>query len=486
MSPAAPSDRKFESPTKRVLEQLRATKETDPVKGRKPFERDRDRLLYSDALRRLSGITQVARVSETYNYHTRLTHSIKVDQIARRLATYLTNSDEAKNIDYEIRPAAAGAAALAHDLGHPPFGHATEEELDHQIKQRGVKEGFEGNPQSFRIVTRNETSRLYVGFSHRLQKQEPDEIQGLNLTRRTLNAMIKYPWERGENVRGTTTDTTEKWGHYTEEKEHYEFARKEFEGHKKCPEAKIMDWADDVTYAIHDLLDFYKAGLIPLGEILAGDTPERKDFIEHFEKTHGDNHPEWEPQMFFKSLERTGLITRKLKKRYDGTREARGHLNNLESELIEKYLDVPRAVSLDTSGSNPTVKISDGDEAEVEFLKEMTFYYVIQNESLMNQQHGQRRIIKTLFNTLWEASLETNSDEYSNFNKNLIPHPYRNELLDEKKNNTSNIKVDHRLSDKERARRVADAITSLTERQTVTLYERISGDSMGSIQEDVI
>lgn len=152
---------------------------------RSPFERDRDRILYATNFRRLGRVTQVAGPGERHLTHNRLTHSLEVSQIGRGLATRL-RTDVASQ---EMIAAAGGldaavveAAALAHDLGHPPFGHVAESELNALLTAAGVADGFEGNAQSFRIVT-----TLGVHY--------PD-LPGLDLTRATLCAILKYPWMR--------------------------------------------------------------------------------------------------------------------------------------------------------------------------------------------------------------------------------------------------------------------------------------------------
>jgi dGTPase len=148
------------------------------------------------------------------------------------------------------------AAALAHDLGHPPFGHVVEDELN-QLAQKAFKksrikgDGFEGNAQSFRLVTR-------------LEGRGAKSIAGLDLTRATLNALLKYPWFNGKNA-----EKPKKWGAYNSEITDFNFARDKLAtdkawSMKQTLEAEIMDWADDITYAVHDLEDFYRARKIPL------------------------------------------------------------------------------------------------------------------------------------------------------------------------------------------------------------------------------
>ena len=165
-------------------------------------QRDRDRILHSSALRRLAGVTQVALANERYVFHNRLTHTLKVAQVARRLAEYaIVDQGDAASSLGGIDPDVVEAAALAHDLGHPPFGHIAERVLDELVRKTGNSNGFEGNPQSFRTVTR--LALRHEGFP------------GLNLTRATLNAILKYPWlrETGGGLR------ERKWGAYSSERE---------------------------------------------------------------------------------------------------------------------------------------------------------------------------------------------------------------------------------------------------------------------------
>src|SRR5206468_13103492 len=132
-------------------------------------ERDHDRVLYTTALQRLAGITQIAAPEAGVTIHNRLTHTLKVAQVARRLAKQIGLSVDRQEV--------AAAAALAHDLGHPPFGHLAEVKLNERAEGWG---GFEGNAQSFRIVN---FLALRTG-----------SYRGLNLTRRTLSGILKYPW----------------------------------------------------------------------------------------------------------------------------------------------------------------------------------------------------------------------------------------------------------------------------------------------------
>lgn len=459
---------------------------------RTPFERDRDRILYSDAFRRLKGVAQVARSQEAYTYHTRLTHSLKVSQVGRRLAQYLlrtnggqdTNEITRDSKTIQIEPSIVATAALAHDLGHPPFGHAAEDELDRLISSghRPVDDGFEGNPQSFRIVSKVETNTLF-------SEQPGDGGKGLNLTRGSLNSILKYPWARGENVPDTDYNTNRKFGYYNKEKDLFEWVREDSPNYVRSPEATLMDWADDVTYAVHDVIDFYKTGLIPLHDFFQ-DTEERNEFIEHFEDEKGDKVIDgFDPTAFLEGLKKEGLDEPEMKRSYQGTRQSDALLDRLQSKLIEDYLSVPDTVEVTLPGnaedkrpatrvgvSRPVIDIDPVKQAEVEFLKELTFHYVINDRSLMSQQQGHRQIIATLF----EAFLAAADGEYplknlasDVVNKNIIPQPFRDDLL----------AAD---TPSERVRYTADTLTVLTEQQAVRLYGRITGQQPGSIQETII
>jgi dGTPase len=424
---------------------------------RSPFQHDRDRILYTSAFRRLGGVTQVVASAEGHVFHNRLTHTLEVAQIARRLAERLAESTEKEvlngvgGLDADV----AEAAALAHDLGHPPFGHIAEDELKDLAKNDG---GFEGNPQSFRIVT-----------NLSLRKRE---FGGLNLTRATLNAILKYPWHRADHG-----DRNRKWGYYETEKEAFDFAR------DLCPpgdetksaEAEIMDWSDDVAYAVHDVEDFYRVGLIPLDR-LAVDSLERARF---FEKTFA----RWDAEKLNKDFETPKarktlsdvftqlmeLIPEPVRELYTGTRRQRAALRSLTSALIGRYSDGIR-LHVPEASNKRRVILSQDMQLELKMLKELTWTYVIRNPRLATQQHGQRKVIRDLFGYFFKAAKDAPG-------RTIFPVPYKEQL--------EQLEREYPRGDRKKARvrAVIDLIAGLTEQTALDMHRRLTGVSSGSITD---
>jgi dGTPase len=284
--------------------------------GRSDFERDRARVLHSAALRRLAAKTQVVRAASADFPRTRLTHSLECAQIGRELGR-----------EIGCDPDLVDTACLAHDIGHSPFGHNGEFALDELAAPCG---GFEGNAQSLRLLTRLEP-----------------KVQGagLNLTRATLDATLKYPWfSRGPGT---------KYGVYAEDAEVFNWIRQGAPPERSCLEAQVMDWADDVAYSVHDLEDGFHAGLITFKNL--NSPTERSVVTQTTATTYCDpGVPVDELAEILDDLLALSIWPAS----YDGGPDTVAALKNLTSELIGRFCVAAQQATLTahpTSPAHPTI-----------------------------------------------------------------------------------------------------------------------------------
>lgn len=249
-----------------------------PRDHRHATERDRDRVLHSAAFRRLQGKTQVFGIGQADFYRTRLTHSVEVAQIARAIAHNLLI--EQPLLDHCLTPELAEAAALAHDLGHPPFGHAGEQTLDACLREVSDKTRlkgkrvlrFEGNAQTFHILVAAEP--------------KSPSYPGLNLTRATLAGVLKYPYEQdiGNDKFIFASDLPiAKWalqnGGAILKKQDLERRKRP----KTSIVCQVLDWADDCAYSIHDVEDALQAQFLHPGDLEQVRFARR--VFDHYEET---------------------------------------------------------------------------------------------------------------------------------------------------------------------------------------------------------
>lgn len=369
---------------------------------------------------------------------------MKVAQVGRRLAQWLLAEQENEADFRGLDPEVVEAACLAHDLGHPPFGHIGESELN-RLVQSHDGDGFEGNAQTFRILT-----RLSVRYS-------PD-IPGINLTRATLAACLKYPWSRG-----VTGKAAKKWSYYKADRDDFDFAREGMEHTEKTLEAELMDWADDVAYSVHDLEDFHRCNALPWQRVFA----ERDLIIQH--ALGGDECDKSRRRNLEEAYERlekhiNGTYSALLSDPYEGEREQREQLRRMTSEFIGKYI---KAVTINRDRDDPRAVIFDDQlRYEVLILKQITRDYIIASPTLAAQQYGQKKIIEDLFNCLY-LSPETGNGDVPLF------LPRRLRYLRELANGSN-------------ARFVADCIASLSESEAIALHARLMGTATGSVLDPIV
>lgn len=386
----------------------------EPVKlhstTRSPFERDRARVLHSSALRRLAAKTQVVGPGEDDFPRTRLTHSLECAQIGREIAHSL-GAD----------PDMVDAACLAHDLGHPPFGHNGEEALDEAARGLG---GFEGNAQSFRVLT--------------LLEHKVDGV-GLNLTRGTLDAVAKYPWRKRIGLA--------KYCAYEDQGELFAWVREGAPGDRRSFEAQIMDWADDIAYSVHDLEDGIHAGHIdPV--TLPGQGAELVAFA------HG-RYPEISEAALAAAFDRL-LAQPWWPQTFDATTRGLVELKRMASELIGRFSGAAIVETRATHGDEPLTRygadleVPDDIRAECALLKAATAHYVMTRAGAEEQRQRERRMILEL---VYEMQLR-GAKELS---------PLFAELYNEAD------------TDAARRRVVVDQVASLTDLSVLVWHRRIFG-----------
>ena len=328
--------------------------------GRSDFERDRARVLHSAALRRLAAKTQVVTAGSADFPRTRLTHSLECAQIGRELGRELG-----------CDPDLVDAACLAHDIGHSPFGHNGEFALDELAVPCG---GFEGNAQSLRLLSR-------------LEPKVPGA--GLNLTRATLDATLKYPWPS----RGPGT----KYGVYAEDAEVFSWIRQGAPAGRRCLEAQVMDWADDVAYSVHDLEDGFVAGLITFKNL--NSQAERSVVAQTTATTYlrDDDVPVAELAGILDAL----LALDVWPASYDGGPESAAALKNLTSELIGRFCIAAQQATLAAQPRPLTRYAADlivprRQRLECALLKGITAHYVMTRAGVAAAQARERELLAEL------------------------------------------------------------------------------------------
>jgi dGTPase len=351
--------------------------------GRTDFERDRARVLHSAALRRLAAKTQVVAAGSADFPRTRLTHSLECAQIGRELGR-----------EIGCDPDLVDAACLAHDIGHSPFGHNGELALNELAAPCG---GFEGNAQTLRLLTRLEPKV---------------DGAGLNLTRATLDATLKYPWfgpkgKDGFSSRENPSPRTpqgrddppgppRKFGAYNEDAEVFAWIRQGAPDGRPCLEAQVMDWADDVAYSVHDLEDGLHAGLITMKNLQS--SAERTVVAQTTATTYcaGDV-----PVPELAEVLDTLLALPAWPGHYDGGPGTVAALKNLTSELIGRFCVAAQEATLAVAGDRVTryaaeLIVPRRQRLECALLKGITAHYVMSRAGVAAAHARERELLTEL------------------------------------------------------------------------------------------
>ena len=389
----------------------------EPAKraGRTEFMRDRARVIHSAALRRLAAKTQVAVPWENDFQRTRLSHSLECAQIGRELG-------ESLGADPDLQD----TACLAHDLGHPPFGHNGEEALASIAADFG---GFEGNAQSFRLLVRLEAKTV----------DGDGKSVGLNLTRASLDGATKYPWPRSQNPR--------KFGVYDDDVEVFNWMRTGAPVDKKCIEAQIMDWSDDCAYSVHDLEDAIFVGQVKVANL-------ERDFDtlhSEMQSGYGSTATKEEAAGALERLQTLSCWPRY----YDGSHRSLARLKDSTSQLIGRFVLAAELETRKVHGDGALMRYSADlvipreQQVEVDFLKAIAGHYLINAAASQERYAKQQVLIKELVEMLHKHA-DTNLD--SIFAKDWAVA----------------------TNDIERMRIVIDQIASLTDPGAYALHARLS------------
>lgn len=358
--------------------------ETAKSTTRTEFERDRARLIHSSALRRLGAKTQVQMAGSDDFVRTRLTHTLEVAQIGRQMAE-LIGAD----------PDVVDCACLAHDLGHPPFGHNGEAELAKLAQGIG---GFEGNAQTFRILTRLEPKIFF-----------PDgRPAGVNLTRACLDAAVKYPWTLANAPHPQGHQST-KFCVYPDDVEVFRWLRSgasvPASAAGRTPiECQIMDLADDIAYSVHDVEDAVVIGAF--NPVSITDPAIVEDIISSTRMWYGD---QWDADLLedaFSRLRRDNLFLI----RFTGTRSSLAALKNLTSTLIGRFCSAVEHATKAKYGSGPLTRYSANlvippeTSYEICALKGICAHFVMQPDEGLPLHARERKVISDLVEVLMEHS----------------------------------------------------------------------------------
>jgi dGTPase len=398
---------------------------------RSAFQIDRDRVIHAHAFRKLQSKTQVFLSGEYDFYRTRLTHSMEVAQIGRSICRYLESRGRPLRDNFHLDSDLVECACLAHDLGHPPFGHSGERTLQELMQPYG---GFEGNAQTLHLVTET----LY---------QNESGVRGMQPTRALLDGVLKYKKLHGEFPVPPSQHFL-----YDPQRVYRDFV---FGGAEipaalqgglalnalKSVECQIMDWADDAAYSLNDIVDGVKAGFLT---------------IERIERWAGGQAVDSPQQQWIDTL-------------FDAIRGDR--LEGVFSTKIGRFVQACRLHERDNFMAAKTNRyrfdlvVAPDAEQEARFFKRLANDIIFESPQLQQVEHKARLVLSSLWNSAWRNYVEPGSRVIR-----ILPP-----------NVGALIAAEAAVAGK--ARRICDWLAGLTDGMIVRTYRRLFDPEFGSIRD---
>lgn len=439
-------------------------------------QRDLDRLIHSTCFRRLQGKTQLYPGLESDFFRNRLTHSLEVAQIAKSIATKINAEYKVSLGDNQISKEIVEFAGLAHDIGHPPFGHQGEEMLDELMKEFG---GYEGNAQTLRILTRIEKKGLN-NLDIESFNSGVDQRVGLNLTARTLASVLKYDKPILFNRKDALGDLAKpQKGYYESDSQLIGWIKKSTGGHDvskkfKTVECRIMDLADDIAYSIYDLEDALKAGFYTMQDVLLAPKKLRETIAAEATikpegktayKITGDEVGEILQNLFaslipLKSRETRIPILLNLYHEIFQEFSVNGYARSyLTSSIVNHFIEGVRFEIDESFPAQSKVYFEEDILKEVEVLKKFTYTSQVLSSRLKVAEYRGKEIVNEIFTALTDNKKQ---------GFQLLPTDFRR-LYDD-----ANIET-------EKKRIICDYVAGMTDRYAIEFYGRLKSESPETI-----
>ena len=395
---------------------------------RSHFEVDRSRIIHSTAFRRLQGKTQVFGLGCSDFFRTRLTHSLEAAQIGKGIA-----------LRCKASPDLVEAACLAHDIGHPPFGHTGEAILKKRMWKYG---GFEANAQNLRIVCS-------------LEAKLP-RIKGLNLSRATLDALLKYKTSFSEIVDKGMDANEEAKFYYDDDIDLVQWVCQDGIKDEKSLECRIMNWADDVAYSTHDLEDGIKADMINIHKINYFESQLRSKVRTSVEKKRlnwNDRHWHWAVE----KIEQASTPDH-IQSEHDRKANRKEAISKMISYFI-RSANTKKCGEKYASRYCYDLLIEDDAKIRCEILKSLVWELIITDERVATLRRKAENIVGKLF------------DEFTNWDSEKTLHMYPDDFRERLSN----------ASYEQKFRIACDYIAGMTDMYAIRIYSRLFEPGVGSV-----